>query len=387
MLSVVLFSACSKDDSDKEQVSWDDFEFSGVFTGTFTNETSSELEGYLTIEDNGAISVELFNGSISGTALTDGENYAVTITRSSGVFETINNFTGTLNTTNRTIALSGTDVTGSSVSFSGQIAPVQSNFSDNFEKSTILFTHSQIDCVASVTVNGVTINGLESFYEDDNYCDSRYDLLRILVRDNDDTQSTLVCNTGTIIGLDGNPLPFSQCSVIKFIVDKNTAYDYSVSWNNGEVTTGQFTSADGGRFITICPTNDTCSGGNGGGGNTNGEGQFSVNGTTYNTTCASTPGASCSGSGINVVLVPEGGANSFVFYNMPVASSGTFTIADGEGALDTCELYGILNGSSQLFVTESGNLTKTDDNSFTFSGVVRDLITGETQSITGSGSY
>lgn len=386
VISLFLFAACSQDDSDSKQVSWDDFIFSGVFTGNYTNNSSSELEGYITIEDNGIISIELFNGGMVGTVDEEGEDYNISINQSSGIFGNVSNITGTLNSVTRMIAISGTDMTGSSVTITGEVPPVPINFSNSLSKSTILFTHSEMDCVASVTVNGVTLSGLQHFYEDNNFCHSKYDIFRILVRDNDTAESKVHCNTGTILGLDGNPLTFTQCAVMRFVVNKNTEYTYTVNWNNGEVTTGQFKSPDGGRFITICPTSDDCTGG-GGAGNETGTGQFNFNGITYNAICASTPGSSCAGSGIDVVLVPKGGDNTFIIYNMPVANGGSYPFADGEEAVNTCNLYGILNGSSNLYVTESGSLTKTGANSFTFTSVIRNITSGGTTTLEGSGSY
>jgi hypothetical protein len=227
---------------------------------------------------------------------------------------------------------------------------------------------------------------LQRFYGESNMCEPLYDIWQEITRDRDNEESRLQCYTGTIIGLDGNLLTFTECTSISFVVNKNTEYDYTVKWNNGEITTGQFKSPDGGKFITICPTSENCTGG-GGTGNEPGTGQFIFNGTTYNAYCGAAQGLNCAGSGIDVILVPQSGVNSFVIYNMPVANSGTFTFADGEQALNTCDLYGILNGSSNLYVTESGSLTKTGANSFTFTSVIRNITSGGATTLEGSGSY
>ena len=382
-----LFGACSKDDSDANQSSLEDFKFSGTFTGIYTNNTfntSSETEGYLTIDDNGNITVELFIGGMYGTAVLENEIYNITISQASGLFKNASNIDGVLNSVTGSLSLNITGSSDSSESLIGFVGPFLN--SSNLSKSTILFTHDQTDCVASVTVNGITISGLQRFYGESNMCEPLYDIWQEITRDRDNEESRLQCYTGTIIGLDGNLLTFTECTSISFVVNKNTEYDYTVKWNNGEITTGQFKSPDGGKFITICPTSENCTGG-GGTGNEPGTGQFIFNGTTYNAYCGAAQGLNCAGSGIDVILVPQSGVNSFVIYNMPVANSGTFTFADGEQALNTCDLYGILNGSSNLYVTESGSLTKTGANSFTFTSVIRNITSGGATTLEGSGSY
>lgn len=123
-----------------------------------------------------------------------------------------------------------------------------------------------------------------------------------------------------------------------------------------------------------------------------GEGSFTTGGQTYKGMCMSTPGYDCSDK-VNVVITAQG-ADSFIIYNMPSASSGTFTIKDYldyDNPIGDCDLWAagyLSSGTVPLEgdTTLKGTLTKTGPKSFTFSGNYIDDNHGS-HSVSGSGSY
>ncbi|MFO0414083.1 MAG: hypothetical protein ACK50E_00400 [Bacteroidota bacterium] len=129
-----------------------------------------------------------------------------------------------------------------------------------------------------------------------------------------------------------------------------------------------------------------------------GTGSYTFSGTTYQSFCIGVSATLCN-SGLDVTLShqdndPKG---AVAIYNMPSASSGTFSIVDGEKELDislnpslkSCKLFVILSDlvMSDGYVSKSGTLTKTGPKSFTFTCSAIDLTTNQTKVITGKGTY
>ena len=263
---LLLCISCSKDDGAKTP-SLSDYEFSGIFTGTlYNNGTSSPLEGYITIAPNGSTDLNLLTGNMKGMSVKQGDSYAINITQSGGAFENITNITGSIDTNSRTIYLSGTYPNGSTMPVGGDVPEVQTTGGwENLLYSSVIFTHDE-SCDASVTVDGVTFSGLDRFYQPGGRCDSYYALWNTILFNYDDRQSQIHCTSGVLQGLDGNPVPFTQCCTVQYILPKNTQHNYTVTWENGQVSTGTFTAPDGGGMLAICPTNDgpECDGTGGG---------------------------------------------------------------------------------------------------------------------------
>jgi len=122
-----------------------------------------------------------------------------------------------------------------------------------------------------------------------------------------------------------------------------------------------------------------------GGGNEVGTGQFTV-GSTYSGPCIAVPATG--GCGGNDVVITTGSGASFVVYNMPTASSGSFSLTDGWETVGSCELYALTNTiNGTQYASLSGTLVKTGPNSFTLSGVMFDIITETSINVTASGTY
>lgn len=112
-------------------------------------------------------------------------------------------------------------------------------------------------------------------------------------------------------------------------------------------------------------------------------GEFNYKGIKYSGTCISRPYEPCKGG--NIIVGLESGDRKITIYNMPLSNSGTYNISNGMG--DNCDLNFILPyfdaaGKYKYDSSESGTVTKTSSNSFTFSCKLK---SGEI--ITGSGSY
>lgn len=272
--SLLISIGCSKDDDSAPApapqappMTLADFEFSGIFRGTMSNAgQTSELEGYVTVHANGTTTMDFLSGRMIGVSQKVNDNYNFTVTSATGIYADVQNITGTINITDRSFFLTGTNPDGSPVTIGGDVPPVpvmSDGGWDNLQKTAVRFTHSET-CKANITINGVTLSGINAHFWPGGYCDSYYNMWHVMMGNYDDGDVSYVsCYTGTIQGLDGNPLTFTDCGSAQFILDKNTQYTYTVEWENGTTTTGQFTTGGGGTSLFICPSNDgpECDGG------------------------------------------------------------------------------------------------------------------------------
>lgn len=377
-LLLILFS-CSSDDAGPSQKNWDEYEFAKTLVGTYTdNGFSNDVDGYVTI-DNGRIVIDVLSGRLVGNTQKQGDNYNITITQKTGAFKEINAISGMIDAEAATLLLSGTGVNSSSFMLAADLATI---WEVNRTKAAVHFSHRS-GCIASITINGVTLNGLNGHYEQDALCNPIYAWQDELPYNYDDFDSRTLCHTGTITGLDGNPLTFTDCSVARFILDKNTEYTYAVSWSNGETSTGQFTTPGGGKSMRICIANDNeCSS------QEEGSGQLTFDGTVINANdCMSTENSFCSSAEINLYMPFSGG--SFQLYKMPRENSGSFSLINPLDEYEQCELFGIFYYNSVEYVSQSGTITKTGANSFTFNIVVKPYNSAgpTTYNLTGFGTY
>lgn len=365
------------------------------FIGEFTNYgTSSELEAYLVIDNNNTITINFLMGKLIGTATKNEENYSFTITNAEGIFKDIFALSGEIDILSKTLSMSGSNADGTLATFSGDINEMFTGGWENVAKSRVIFVNNESDRTASVSINGITHNGLmHSYYTDSetvtNSCDQL--LAWTYMRGNFDAiekLSDINCDVYTLKGLDGNPVTYTACNSIYFILDKNIEYTYTVTWSTGETYTGQFTSLDGGGNLPICLSFD----GNNSG--STGTGQFTINGNVYATGCSieNTPSPNCPEM-TNTYMFTSDSYNRFILLNMPQASSGTYPIleiANVNEASNYCYLSGIcvLVLEDKYYLTQSGTLTKTGAKSYTFSCIVYNADNpSETKTVTGSGTY
>ena len=117
-------------------------------------------------------------------------------------------------------------------------------------------------------------------------------------------------------------------------------------------------------------------------------GTFTYGADKYDGMCVATASLDCSGQS-NVGIMHNNGTNTLLVYNMPSASSGTFTIKNGWQYAYTCELYvlGTLSTTS-AYAAISGTVTKTGARSYTVSvNVSTSPSYTNTIKVTGSGNY
>jgi hypothetical protein len=120
-----------------------------------------------------------------------------------------------------------------------------------------------------------------------------------------------------------------------------------------------------------------------------GTGSFTVDGTTYTGICVGVPSSFCP-SGLDVAITPTVGnstSQSFLIYNMPSASSGTFNVTDGYQSNGTCNLWTAYSSVGTVYASKSGTITKTGPKSFTFTCTVYYLLNNVSKTVTGQGTY
>jgi hypothetical protein len=265
---LLVIASCSKDDSSggESNKPLTEFEFSGIFTGTMNNiGTVTDLEGYVTIDDNGDTNLNLLTGSMKGSSVKTGDSYAITVEEASGTFQGVEDITGSIDTTTRTIYLSGRNADGSQMTVGGNAANpnlVTDGGWTALTKSGVVFTHDE-QCVASVTINGVTFSGLNQHYHPGALCSDYYFQHQQLRFNMDSKSSEIFCHDITLLGLDGEYHTWTDCNTIRFVLSENTEYDYTVVWEDGTTDSGTVTTPDGGFSKYICLEKDgaDCSGG------------------------------------------------------------------------------------------------------------------------------
>jgi hypothetical protein len=263
VLGLLFAIGCSKDDSSPDPVApavtFADFEFSGIFTGTLSNNGNvSNLEGYVTIAANGSTTLNLLTGRMLGNSVKVGNNYNITVTQATGIFANVSNITGSIDTTSRTIYLSGTNPDGSPVTVGGEAeeVPVMTDGGwSALTKVPVYFTHNE-SCLANITINGVTLSGLNGFYEPGGLCAPMYALWNSIPHNVEDAVSQMLCHDVTLQALGGGTVTFTDCNTAAFVLAEGTQYTYTIAWENGETQTGTFTTGMDGQGTYICPTTD-----------------------------------------------------------------------------------------------------------------------------------
>lgn len=275
VLTLLMFSSCSKSSDTNDNTLNEVFgaQFSGNMT---TGNINNDVDGIISISETGNFMLESFSGRLTGNAELENNIYIITNISGSGAFESSTFSEGQLNLNNLNLNIEGTYIDSAPIAINGEVEIIwieeyEQMWTDARIKSSVFFSHNEL-CSASITINGITLDGLGTHYNENGaLCDqSTYgDLFTTKYhRDVDNDISETFCNTQTLFNpLTGEYNTSEWCTISKFIVDKNTQYTYTVDWDNGYSYTDSFTSADGGQGVTICLTNplDDCDGSSGGG--------------------------------------------------------------------------------------------------------------------------
>ncbi len=113
--------------------------------------------------------------------------------------------------------------------------------------------------------------------------------------------------------------------------------------------------------------------------------EFTFGSDKYTGPCTAVSSQICKGS-TDVGIIST---KSLLVYNMPTASSGTFTITNGWVANPACNIYVLIQKESgDVSASINGTLTKTGEKSFTLSTVLSaSPSTSSTIAATASASY
>jgi len=352
VFSLFILFGCGDDEAKKP--SFNDYEYSSTLRATITsNGMTSETEGYVTV-DNGQVTIETSAGTLTGTVQETPDGYAFVITEGTGSFSDVTDFSGLIDLNANTTVFSGTNPGGSSITISGENAPIPLMTDggwDDLEKASAIFTHSESGLLVSITVNGETFEGLNAHYNPGGRCDSYYALGNSIPGNVDNQESELFCNSGTLRGLDGQPVNFTDCNTIRFVLDKNKEYTYNATWSNGSVTSGKFKTPGGGRMIAVCPS---ASDGGGGTGCSIGSGKFKIGSSTVSAVykdCYTEEGyyaIEAESSNYNEVGV--------AFSSKPTVS-GRYSVIDGEEnfpSVGQAVVYAYVDGTDRDYYSSGG---------------------------------
>jgi hypothetical protein len=276
-LITFIYVGCKKDSSSPTA----NFKYSGQFDGTISTSTgTSPTTGLMTIDVNNNVSVDLDGGSLKGTAQGTSNGYTLTFTEGQGMFLDLSSVTGSVDTASNNSTINGTNPGGTPLTIAGNIWVTSEAYPgfDTLKKSIVHFTHTDF-MLASVTVNGVTFSGLNTHYAENGLCNAIYTWSDNIRRNVDTFSSKIFCHDVTIKGLNGQPVTFTDCNTIRYVLDKNKKYDYTALWQDGTTTTGSFTTKDAGYSLSVCLKSGSSSGGNTGNCN-NPVNKFKIGGTT-----------------------------------------------------------------------------------------------------------
>jgi len=154
----------------------------------------------------------------------------------------------------------------------------------------------------------------------------------------------------------------------------NFCINYCIQDGNGNVS----------QWREIC-VNVTGTSTGGGGGGTIGSGTFKIGSQNFSGAIVQAVSPSTTGgNGVDVVFATAAGA-SVTIYNVPTASSGSFSIVEYAGGTERWLVAqdGVGFWGSSL----SGSMNKTGAKSISFSATVEDISGGGTRTVTGSGSW
>ncbi len=267
-LIAIMFIAtsCSKDENDEnpepdpiiENSATELSSFDGI-TRIGNNEIPSD--GIIEVEDDnftfinelGALtgSVSLITDEIDGISY-----YEVSIIQATGFFDGAVDFSGEMYS--NYVNIIGTSNAGENISIQGELMTVEeanAAWESERTKSQIIFTNLE-SCDAYITINDETLGPLHTHWREGGYCNTPYQDALEFPKNADNKSSSLDCRNLTLKMLDGSYETFNICDIAYFVVDKEKSYTYTVSWENGETTSGSVGPLSGGHKKYICLTND-----------------------------------------------------------------------------------------------------------------------------------
>lgn len=396
LMGLIVMMSCSKDknrEHDNNQNSGPNYVYKASFDGTFLNyETTFNVMGGVFIEDNNNIIIDVLAGEMKGTATKIGDNYQISIIETKGIFQNINNLQGEINAVSETLTITGTNPDGSEVVLNGEVQLQTTGGWENLAKTRVYFQHAETGRTVSITINGETYSGLERIYQlmtdggmwyDYGFCGNDYSSVQLLANVDGKESPGLLCYTGTLKMLDGSYEQFTKCDNVGYFLNKNTTYTYTANWDNGETTTGTFTTGDGGSGLGIClKLND-------GAGSQSGTGHFTINGITYYGECYAEIDNELGCNGKMYVEIDTDDA--YIEFSAVPTSQGTYSIGVVNENYDlNCNVIQALANFDNLdyeLLSQSGSFEKTSATTFSFSSTFKLYGLSTTYTITGAGSW
>lgn len=252
-----LLSSCSPDSESNDGKENDGMLSS--FDGTFRNgENTFSGAGVVEVDDSEFAFTNQY-GTLTGEAVLQADDevnyYEIEVTEGTGIFDNLNQMSGEMY--NDYVHLSGSDDSGGTLEVSGELMTIEElnqQWSNERNKSSVVFTNLEM-CRATIAINGETLGPLGIHYAVNGLCNPMYEIWREISVDVDNATSNLFCHEFTLEMQDGSMQTFEVCDVATFVLDKNTSFEYTVEWENGEITSGSFTSPDGGKQKFICLEN------------------------------------------------------------------------------------------------------------------------------------
>lgn len=255
-----LFTSCDKDSSSSSSSQNKSVELS-AFDG-FIKNGNNDIPSTGVVEiSNSKFTFMNEYGSLNGTVNLiqddDATYYEATVEEGNGdgIFENTGGLQGEIY--NNYISITGTSTSGQTINIDGSLMTVEESnaqWEADRTKASIVFTNLE-SCHATITLNNETIGPLQTHWREGGYCNTPYDAVLQFPRDVDNQSSYLSCHDLTLDMLDGSTKTFNICDIAYFIVDKENSYNYTVSWDNGETTSGSISPLTGGQKKFVCLTN------------------------------------------------------------------------------------------------------------------------------------
>ena len=232
------------------------------FDGTIRfGDNIMDSEGVIEVQDGNFIFLNELGSMIGTVALVndpvdDISYYEIAISQGEGLYENGENVQGELY--NDYLSISGSSEAGEFFDVSGEVLTVEeSNAQLEAARTKASFAFTNLEnCDATITINGETLGPLHPHWREGGYCNTPYQDVLELPKNFDDRSSSLPCRDLTLRMLDGSYETFSICDVAFFIVDKGQSYSYTVSWENGESTSGTLSALTGGKRKYVCISNN-----------------------------------------------------------------------------------------------------------------------------------
>jgi hypothetical protein len=255
-----IFIGCKEDTADDNENIGDTNEIEKYMEGNLIyGDINQEINGILTISDE-LLEIETIIGNLLGVVTVTEIGYDITISSANGSLNVFSNsLNGTYNTSNNSLSLTGTSLNGQSLFISGNVQTIEEAnqaFYDSHAYTGIYFTHDE-SCNVTISVAGESLGPVQRYYHEGGMCATDwYRESGFVHLDYEGANSELITASGVVEGLNGGYVPYEHNYAALFVLPKNQEYTYYAEWDNGEMTSGTFTTPNGGLSKAVCISNN-----------------------------------------------------------------------------------------------------------------------------------